>query len=305
MSLDLRDELESATSSLPLPAGLAARAAVAGQRRLAVRRRLAGLGALAAVVLLGASILQWPRAAGADPTPPAVSVLTDEQSVAGVSLPDPAPGFPFRLQPDPVPRQITVDGVQAWSRSFSVASRQEATASDGTGIAQGPEAAIEVGTFPLPVKSGSVNGQPITDRVVLAGTVGYVSTFEETPGARVRALYFRVGGISVAVVGLNGATTEQLVTLGSSLVGLPTARATDLMEVKATNGQLGYVDRAVLDELTGANAANPEEALAWMREVEGYSTPTIEIPVYEADGSTQIGVFPVSRTGGAKPSPSS
>jgi hypothetical protein len=77
------------------------------------------------------------------------------------------------------------------------------------------------------------------------------------------------------------------------------------MEVKATNGRLGYVDRALLDELTGANVANPEDALAWMRELTGYSTPTIEIPVYEADGTTQIGVFPVSRAGGAKTSPAS
>lgn len=305
MSLNLREELESLTDSLTIPDGLAIAATAAGRKRLVARRRRAAIVAVAAVVMLGTGVGLWPTLVDSDTAPPAAGSPTAEQTVAGVSLPDPAPGFPFRLRPDSRPRQIVVDGVPVWTRSFSVATRPEATAPDGSGFAQGPEAAIEVGTFPLPVNSGQANGHPITDRVVIAGTVGYVTTFEENGGSTVTALYFRAGSVSVAIVGLNDAATEQLVGLGSSLAGLPATKATDLLGVKATNGRLGYINRAVLDELTGANVANPVEALAWMRELEGYRKPVIEIPVYEADGVTQIGVFPVSRTGGATPSPSS
>lgn len=61
----------------------------------------------------------------------------------------------------------------------------------------------------------------------------------------------------------------------------------DLMRVLATNGKTGY---ALSTDLAGPEPSTPEEALEWQAE-RGSEPRTI--PVYEADGVTQIGVFDV------------
>lgn len=74
----------------------------------------------------------------------------------------------------------------------------------------------------------------------------------------------------------------------------------DLILVGAGNGRMGYVERDLLDELTGANVSNPQEALEWQRQQdEAGPQPSIFIPVYESDGTTQIGTFEISRSGGS------
>jgi hypothetical protein len=70
----------------------------------------------------------------------------------------------------------------------------------------------------------------------------------------------------------------------------------DLLQVEASNGQMGYVDTALLNELTGANVATPEEAVAWTKQMESETWDSIEIPVYDFQGVSQVGVFIISRT---------
>jgi hypothetical protein len=66
----------------------------------------------------------------------------------------------------------------------------------------------------------------------------------------------------------------------------------DLIAVVATNGREGYVHRAELEEADGTAAAHeftsPEDAIKWQEERAG---KTFTVPVYEADGITQIGEF--------------
>lgn len=70
----------------------------------------------------------------------------------------------------------------------------------------------------------------------------------------------------------------------------------DLVLVEASNGTLGYVEKAVLDEVTGANVSSSEEAVAWQADMERATWDTVEIPVYLSDGKSVIGGFPVSRS---------
>lgn len=62
----------------------------------------------------------------------------------------------------------------------------------------------------------------------------------------------------------------------------------DLILVVATNGKEGYVYRDVLEEATGGNARTPNEMLAFQENLR----PTA-LPVFERDGVTIIGEFPV------------
>lgn len=76
----------------------------------------------------------------------------------------------------------------------------------------------------------------------------------------------------------------------------------DLIRCQADNGKVGYCLKA---EMEGETPRTSEEAEAiMMKGLRGY-----EIPVYEADGSTQIGVFtcggPGSEIGGISPDGSS
>lgn len=72
----------------------------------------------------------------------------------------------------------------------------------------------------------------------------------------------------------------------------------DLIQVVATNGLLGYVDRALLDELTGANVSSPAEAVAWNQAMDAATWDTKTLPVYLLDGITQIGEFVIDRSQG-------
>lgn len=68
MTLDLRDELEEATSALEPPCDLASRARVTGQHRLVVRRRRNAISGVAVVALIGVGIANipthWPQTTG-------------------------------------------------------------------------------------------------------------------------------------------------------------------------------------------------------------------------------------------------
>lgn len=75
----------------------------------------------------------------------------------------------------------------------------------------------------------------------------------------------------------------------------------DLLAVVATNGRHGFVERALLDEATGANVSSPEEAVEWQRRQDEQGGKTIYLPVYESDGNTVVGEFPVTTSRASQP----
>jgi hypothetical protein len=65
----------------------------------------------------------------------------------------------------------------------------------------------------------------------------------------------------------------------------------DLLAAYATNGQQGYIRVAELAAIDGSSVRNPKEAAAW--EENHPKGTSAEIPVYESDGVTEIGVFSI------------
>lgn len=77
-------------------------------------------------------------------------------------------------------------------------------------------------------------------------------------------------------------------TYGSSALAKSYDDVPDLVHVMATNGKVGYAFRASLDSpptTLAADSVNEANLRGW------------EVPVYEADGVTQVGVFTVGGPG--------
>lgn len=85
-------------------------------------------------------------------------------------------------------------------------------------------------------------------------------------------------------------------TYGDPDSSVPFDSLPDLLLVAATNGRSGYIDTAQWKELTGANVSSPEEAIEWQRQMDEATWDRIEIRVYESDGTTEIGKFPIERS---------
>lgn len=144
----------------------------------------------------------------------------------GVTLPDPAPGFPIRRVPDSAPRQVSLDGYadqQYWARSFLLAAKPEITTTDATGNVggqpTGPEVTMVVGTFPTQPSASQITGQTVSSHPQVAGVVGTAYTGQEK-GVPMMTLAFQVGPFAVHIFGSGGATLDQLVALGNALTGL-------------------------------------------------------------------------------------
>lgn len=82
---------------------------------------------------------------------------------------------------------------------------------------------------------------------------------------------------------------------GSLLEASSPDDAPDLIQVETYDGTTGYVDRVDLDTATGANVANPEEAIAWQERVDKMAAAgeSTLLPVYALDGKTVIGEFEI------------
>lgn len=69
----------------------------------------------------------------------------------------------------------------------------------------------------------------------------------------------------------------------------------DLIQAESADGTQGYVSRKVLDEVTGANVANPAEALAWQDAQRRAPQGEAAIPLLARDGVTVVGEFSIDR----------
>lgn len=213
-----------------------------GHRARARRRAAAGATAVvgAGVVVLAGTTLAGnldgtttPRvttAAGpsatvspsASPTPTPMSSI--EVALTAVTLPDPAPGFPYRRLPDGGPRLMIEGGAEYSARAFLLGAKPEKTSTDSSGnvggTPTGPEVTVMVGTFPImqPEKV-VIAGRKASSHPQVAGVVGTAITDQEKGVPRV-TLVFKSGPFNVKIIGTGGVTTEQLVALGNALTGL-------------------------------------------------------------------------------------
>lgn len=212
-------------------------------RRARVRRRTSAGAALAVgagmVVLAGTTVAGnvggsaspgvttagGPSATALPTTSPTPSQAAGiEPALTAVTLPDPAPGFPYRRSPDGAPRLTTPeDGSEPyWARMFMLAAKPEITTTDSNGNVggrpTGPEITMLVGNFPVPSPE-SIAGQRVSSHPQVAGVVGTALQGQEK-GVQMATLYFKSGRFCVEIFGSGGVTTEQLVALGNSLTGL-------------------------------------------------------------------------------------
>lgn len=159
-----------------------------------------------------------PPGAVARPTPPAY--------MSAVSLPDPAPGFPFRRWHDQVDWTGPADvvGLGHWVLGIGLSERdgtQRDAAGNLTGYAvAGAQVTLTVFDSPMPtVVGGRINNSTVTGSITVAGVSGILASYVEK-GRTFDELYFSTGRLHVQITGGYGATTAQLVALGDALTGL-------------------------------------------------------------------------------------
>ena len=84
-------------------------------------------------------------------------------------------------------------------------------------------------------------------------------------------------------------------TFGSALKAATPEDEPDLIAVQAASGSDGYVKKDQLDDTQTPDFASPEDALAWQA---AHADKPITIPVFAADGVTQVGSFESTVGGG-------
>ena len=120
------------------------------------------------------------------------------------------------------------------------------------------------------------------------------TTFDFPLDSSVTTLYFEPSGFEwlVTIQYVIHVPTEFSVNAEGDSYGISGDERGEptLIAAVATNGKDGYVYRQDLEDADGTTAMksfkSPDEALAWQ---EAHAGEVITIPVYEADGKTQIG----------------
>jgi hypothetical protein len=141
--------------------------------------------------------------------------------LVAVTLPDPAPGFPYRQNPGSplIGFSLNNSSTDYWGASFQVATRPPGTTVYGPGVFQ--EVNIDVSHGPLPplTPDGTIDGAKVTGTLPVAGVTGYLTTWTEKGGI-FHDLYFTTARFSVRLIGTDAVTTTQLVTLAESLTNI-------------------------------------------------------------------------------------
>ncbi|WP_133434138.1 hypothetical protein [Aeromicrobium phragmitis] len=81
-------------------------------------------------------------------------------------------------------------------------------------------------------------------------------------------------------------------TYGSEF-GVPFEDRPDLIQAEGTDGTEGYVSRELLDEVTGADVANPQEAIEYQEAQRRATTNEVTVPLLARDGVTVVGEFAI------------
>lgn len=212
-----------------------------------------------------------------------------EATLRSVRLPDPAPGFPYRRQPDKV-ALTDIEGGTYLIRTFLVDAKPGTTNTDANGnvtggTSNGPQATITIGTFPIPQPEKVViGGQTASSHPTVAGVTGTAIT-QTRNGVQGVDLYFKVGQLSVHILGTGGATTEQLVALGDALTGLPAADdvAVALRSVQLPDPAPGFPLRRSPDGMPRQMSLDGSGPAYWIRSFALAAKP--EVTTTDASGN--------------------
>lgn len=142
-------------------------------------------------------------------------------ALLGVSVPDPAPGFPLRREPDSAATESLSTGGTYWADTFLVGrTPPSCTTYPGGGACSptGPEATVIVTKGPQPTSPDAHNeieNEPVVQTTTIDGHPAYV-----TQDNSETVLYFSAGPFAVLVAGDQGATVNDLTTLAESIHGL-------------------------------------------------------------------------------------
>jgi hypothetical protein len=143
------------------------------------------------------------------------SNYTAPPDLAAVRLAEPAPGFPYRLQPDGLYAMTAATGPACYGAQFAVS-----TAPSGM---EGSSATLLVTDCAAPAMTeGVVEGHPVVGHGMVAGVDGVFTEYDAgTTGSSDRnlVLYFTTGRFTARIEG-TGLTQGQLVALGNALTGL-------------------------------------------------------------------------------------
>lgn len=236
----LVNELFTAVIGDPPPAEFDVERAV----RLGRRRRRARVSGSAAttLVLIGFAALLAPALyrGSQTQTPVAVSSASSQGSPTGfpyggaaqvhslpnanyappadlvaVRLPDPAPGFPYRVQPDGMYAMTVGAGTACYGSQFAVSTARP-------GMSGSSATVLVTNCAPPAIAEGAVEGHPIVAHRAVAGADGVLTEYtSDTAGSTNpnRVLYFTTGHFTTRIEG-TGLTEQQLIDLGDALTGL-------------------------------------------------------------------------------------
>ena len=140
------------------------------------------------------------------------------------------------------------------------------------------------------IKIVSVVGVAAVAGLTVGSTVGAAARSHSEAGVSATA-----DGKPAPVIAPDYPTNESGQTYGRIDQGVWPEHEPDLILVAAGNGREGYVAKATLDEITGANVSTLEEAIAWQEQSDTRADRVL-IPVFENDGSTFLGSFEITKT---------
>lgn len=218
----LRDAMREYTDGLRL-GPVAGAAALVGARRRTRRARVTGatVGGLALVLV---AMVGWagfgsrgdesvgPAAGSSKVTFTAPSPLPSDPPAAllGVSLPDPAPGFPVRIS-QPTRPILTKDfGTSFWSRTWVLGLTRRNFA----------DASVIVGDIRADGLStpSTIQGDKVQRTTSVQGHPAFLTHHKQD--GPVDILYFASGRFTVMITGGKNTTPDELISLGNALTGL-------------------------------------------------------------------------------------
>lgn len=182
---------------------------------------VAGLASPAASPVASPATSPFPASSAATFGSGSDSSSAASAAIKAVRLPNPAPGFPLRREPDSVTENEFGPDGEFWTATFLLGVTPGRTVGSGPGFVEvdptGKEATVLVSDgHPFDLSSPTtIDSLPVMRTLEVQGHEAYVTaTCEQT------TIYLTTGRFQVEVTGFGGTTVGEMVELENSLSGL-------------------------------------------------------------------------------------